>query len=281
MNLAEKGFSKILQRHIAVPIEHGSWVFLLSPLVIGFSVAGRLSLAGGLLIAAVLSAFFFRQPLTILVKIFSKRRPRSELQAALFWILIYGLISLLALIWLLILGHHYLLFLAVPALPVLGWHLWLVSRREERRQPVVEIAGSGVLALTAPAAYWVASGSYHSLGWLLWGLCWLQGAASIMYAYMRLEQRIWKEKPDLAGLLKTGRMPLAWTSTNLLLVAALAGFGMVPAWLPLAFGVQLAECLWGIFKPAIKVKPTLIGIRQLLVSTLFTIVFILAYTVFV
>ncbi len=281
MILAEKGFSKILQRHIAVPIEHGSWVFLLSPLVIGFSVAGRLSLAGGLLIVAVLSAFFFRQPLTILVKIFSKRRPRSELQAALFWMTIYGLISLLALIWLLVLGHHYILFLSVPALPVLGWHLWLVSRREERRQPVVEIAGSGVLALAAPAAYWVASGSYQSTGWLLWGLCWLQGAASIMYAYMRLEQRVWKEKPALSGLLKAGRLPLAWTSANLLLVAALAGFGVVPAWLPLAFGVQLAECLWGIFSPAIKVKPTLIGIRQLLVSTLFTIVFILAYTVLV
>ena len=67
-------------------------------------------------------------------------------------------------------GFWYLLLLAIPALPVFGWHLWLVSRRRERRQPGVEIVGAGVLALAAPAAYWVGRGAPEPLGWWLWGV---------------------------------------------------------------------------------------------------------------
>jgi hypothetical protein len=45
----------------------------------------------------------------------------------------------------------------------------------------------------------------------------------------------------------------------------------------LAFGIQFAEAVWGALKPAVKAKPTAIGIRQLIVSSLFTLIFILAW----
>ena len=109
------------------------------------------------MIAAVV-AFLIRQPVTIAVKAYSGRRPRTELSAAAFWIAIYGLILLFALVGLIRAGFIYILLLAVPGAPVFAWHLWLVSRREERRQVNVEMLATGVLALAAPAVYCVGIG---------------------------------------------------------------------------------------------------------------------------
>ncbi|MFN2236858.1 MAG: hypothetical protein ACK2U1_21730 [Anaerolineales bacterium] len=80
----------------------------------------------------------------------------------------------------------FVLYLSIPGVFVFGWHLWLVSQRAERRQIGVEIVASGVLALSAPAAYWTSVGETDPLGWWLWILTWLQSAASIVYAYLVL-----------------------------------------------------------------------------------------------
>jgi hypothetical protein len=45
----------------------------------------------------------------------------------------------------------------------------------------------------------------------------------------------------------------------------------------LAFLLQWAEAVWGTFQPAIGIKPTRIGLRQLTVSSLFTLLFILTW----
>ena len=47
---------------------------------------------------------------------------------------------------------------------VFAWYLWLVGRREERRQIGMELLATGVLALTAPAGYWVGVGRPDVLG---------------------------------------------------------------------------------------------------------------------
>ena len=51
-------------------------------------------------------------------------------------------------------------------------------------------------ALAAPAALWVGQGYPDPQGWFLFGLVWLQSAASIVYAYLRLEQRLLPAPPD-------------------------------------------------------------------------------------
>ena len=273
----QKPRSQIMLRHVAVPNEHGSWVFLFSPLLIGLFAGGTFQTVIFFLVGAALAAFMLRQPITILVKIISKRRPRTELPATAFWIALYGLIGLGFLAGLIAMGFEQLLFLAAPALPVFAWHLWLVSRRSERRQPIVEIAGSGVLGLVAPAAYWVGVGHYDPTGWLLWGLTWLQSAVSIYYAYLRLEQRVWKSVPNRLECWLAVRKHISAATAAVILVSVLAVTRTVPVWLPLAYAIQLAETLWGTFNPAVKVKPTQIGVRQLIVSTLFTVAFIFAW----
>ncbi|MEW6648739.1 MAG: YwiC-like family protein [Chloroflexota bacterium] len=265
--------ARLFQRQIAIPIEHGSWVFLLSPLLIGLAAAGQFSSATGWLALAVVAGFFFRQPLTIAVKVLSKRRPEREWLPALFWMGVYAVGALVGVAGIVQAGQAFILVLGIPALPVLVWHLWLVSRREERRKPLVEIAGSGVLALSAPAAYWAGTNALNATGWLLWLLLWLQAAGSILYTYLRLEQRVWKEVPDVRARWKAGILPLMVTSLSLLAATTLAVQGWLPGLLPLAYLIQLAETMWGILRPALGVKPVAIGVRQLIVSVVFTLAF--------
>ena len=273
-----KSFSQTyLRRNIALPGEHGAWVFLLSPLLIGLAAGGKLTIASLYLVIALLAAFFLRQPVTIAVKAYSGRRSRRDLPAARFWMLVYGTIALLAVISLVAEGYGYVLILAVPGIPVFIWHMYLVSKRAERRQIGVEVVGSGVLALAAPAAYWIAIGSTDPIGWWLFILTWLQSAASIVYAYLRLEQRELSEIPSTAIRLRMGRRALMYTSFNLLAVSIFSLGGSLPSLLPVPYALQWAESIWGIMKPAVGVKPTKIGLRQLAVSTLFTILFIFTW----
>ena len=263
-------------RHIALPAEHGAWVFLFSPLIIGL-VLGGLRPASLLLVAAALAAFLIRQPVTMAVKVLAGRRPRRELPGIALWLAVYGLVGLAAVIGLAALGYGYLLWLAIPAAPVFAWHLWLVGRRAERRQMLVEIVASGVLALAAPAAYWVGKGQVDSTGWLLWGLCWAQVAGTILYAYLRLDQRALECMPAWNETVRMARPALLYNLALLLAVIGLAYAQSVPQLLPLAFAIQPAEVVWGMVRPAVKMKPKVIGIRQLIVSILFTAAFILAW----
>lgn len=267
------------RKHIALPQDHGSWVFLFSPLLIGIFAAGRWHLDIFFLVVAAMAAFLSRQPATILTKVLSGRRGRRDLTPSIFWLGIYSLIGALALGWLITQGFAYLLYLAIPGVPVFLWHLWLVGRRAERRQIGVELVGTGVLALAAPAAYWVGVGSPDATGWVLFALVWLQSAASIVYAYLRLEQRTLDSVPDREGLWKMGGRAFLYTSFNLALTLVLSITGRIPALLWLPYFVQWGETIWGITHPAVKVKPTTIGFRQLAVSTIFTILFIVTWSV--
>jgi hypothetical protein len=270
-------YNTLFKRHIAIPQDHGSWVFLISPLLIGLFAGGSWQTASGLLVVGSFAAFLARQPLTTIIKIYSKRRPTRELPAALFWTAIYALVGLMSLLGLVILGFTDLLYLAVPGLFVFVLHLYLVSKRAERRQMGVELVASGVLALAAPAAYWVGLGAPAAEGWLLWFLVWLQSAASIVYAYLRLEQRVLPETPAVRVRVQMAWRALLYTTFNVVFVSVLIALGQLPYLLILPYALQLAETIWGTFRPAVGVKPTHIGFRQLAVSSLFTLLFILAW----
>ncbi|HEX5943129.1 MAG TPA: YwiC-like family protein [Anaerolineales bacterium] len=267
-----------LRKQIFLPQDHGSWVFILSPLVVGLFAGGRFTAGSLSLVLAAIAAFLIRQPITMAVKVYSGRRPKSDLPATLLWIAVYGVMILVALIGLIGSGFGYLLILAVPAAPVFTWHLWLVSRRAERRQVNVEIIATGVLSLAAPAAYWVGIGRYDATGWWLWILVWFQTAASIVYAYLRLEQREQAEGLAPAQSWKMGGRAFAYTSFNLVTVLVLGLLSVLPRFLFLPYLIQWLETLWGIFHAAIKWKPTHIGIRQLIISTLWTISFIVTWS---
>jgi len=260
----------VLKKHIALPQDHGSWVFILTPLTVGIAAAGAITLATAVVFVTSMALFLLRQPVAMLVKVISGRRRREELTPILFWTALYGLLALAGAAWLMIRGWTWLIRLAIPGIAVFVWHLWLVSKRQERKQMGIELVAVGVLSLAAPAALWITLSEFQVLGWWLWLICWMQAAASIVYAYARLSQRALLAGSPAAANLRRGSRSLAYASANFL---ASVGIGaLVPRlhliWLP--FLLQLAEVLWGNLRPAIGWQPTRVGFRQLAVSTAWT-----------
>lgn len=272
-------FRYYFRRHIALPQEHGAWIFILSPLLIGLFAAESWNTNTFYIIVASMTAFLIRQPVIILVKVFSGRRSKRDLPASVFWVVVYGALGTASVVGLILEGFGYLLYLTIPGIPVFLWHLYLISQRSERRQMAMELVGSGVLALAAPAAFWVGKGNPDPIGWRLWILIWCQTATSIVYAYLRLEQRNLKDNPDPKRVKSLERRAVLYASFNVFFVLVLSIGDFLPFWLFVPYALQWAEVLWGVINPSVEAKPTQIGIRQLIVSSLFTILFIIAWRV--
>jgi hypothetical protein len=268
----------LFRRHVAVPAEHGAWAFLLVPLVIGLAAGERLHVPSLYLVVAALAGFLVRQPITLAVKALAGRRSRDELPIAVAWIAIYGAVAALHVLGLVLRGFGYVLWLAVPGIPVLAWYLVLIARRAERRQWLVEIAGAGALALAAPGAMWIGLGWPAPHGWVLWLLVWAQAASGIAYAYARLEQRRLVATPPLGE--RIDRAQWAWITAagSTFGVALLAGVEIVPPALVLPYAVQLAETVHGTLSPAIGLRPTAIGWRQAAVTLVFAVLFVVAWS---
>ncbi|HID39152.1 MAG TPA: hypothetical protein EYP36_06530 [Calditrichaeota bacterium] len=271
----EKFKKKYFRKVVALPQDHGSWVFILMPLFIGFFAGKNFSTASIYLVMAALAAFFIRQPATVAVKAYAGRRSRTDLPVARFWILVYGTIALVMLVGLMLRGFAYVLYLAIPGIAIFAWHLYLVSNRDERKQAGLEVVASGALALAAPAALWVADGGYSAQGWVLWLLVWFQSAASIIHAYMRLNHRTQAQIPARAEKIRLGKRALMYTSFNFVLSLTLGVIGLLPRFIFIPFLLQFGETLWWAFNPDIKAKSKAVGFRQLAISTLFTILFII------
>jgi hypothetical protein len=264
---------QILKRHIAWPADHGTWAFFLSPLVIGLVTGERWCRGSLYLVVAALSGFLLRQPITTLVKIMSRRRGSKDLAATLVWSSIYLGIALLHLLGLYLTGYGFVLMLAIPGVSVFCWYLLLVARRDERRQKGIEILGAGVLALSAPAANWIGLEWLDSRGWLLWGLCWIFSTMSIVHVYARLEQRQAGDT-DRNALRRPARRAVGINAILLAIVVGSSSLGSISPLLPLPFLLQWSESAQAAFATIAPPRPTAIGIRQLVVSAIFTVLFV-------
>lgn len=272
---------QIWRRRVALPQDHGAWLFLLSPLAIGMVVAGGWSLDLALFGLLSLALFFLRQPLDSWIKIRTGRAHPSLLRAAQFWSVGYGVLALLTGLLLLFRGHLFLFWLALPAGAIWGYHLVLVRKQCERHQLGVQLMATGALALAAPAALWVGRGEMVAVGWWLWLLSWLHSAASVVFVYLRLEQLrtarciAINDRLPQQGPVRSGRRALLYSSFNPLFVAVLTVVGPFPRGLVVPFMLQWFETVGALWRPSLKAKPVTIGLRQVVVSSLFTLLFLL------
>jgi hypothetical protein len=268
----------LFRKHIALPQQHGSWALWLGPYIIGIGVGGAFKIELLWLTLSSLGGFLLLQPLTLLIKVIAGRKPRTDLAPSLFWSIFYSLLALISLYQLLITDHYYILYLALAALPVLVWQLILVARREERGQMGIELVGSGVLALAAPAAYWIAKDGMNLTGWVLWILCWMQSAGAIVYVYLRLEHRRLTEMPDAQDRFAMAKRALLYNTFNVAAVIAVAALNLTPPLVIIPFLTMLLEIIYGaLIKPGIGAKPVSIGVRQVIITIIFATLMILTY----
>ncbi len=262
---------RFLRKHYAVPGEHGIWIWWLGPLIIGTSAAGGPTSAFLTLFLAALFAFLVRQPVSIIIKAWSGRRNKKDVRPAAIWIVAYSFGLLLSVAILVAQGYRQVLLLTIPGIPVFIWNIWLISKRAERGRRGIELVGSGVLALAAPAAYWVSGGTDVLLPWILWLLTWLQSAASIVNVYDRLNYREQDQIPPMEIRLRNGVRSLTYHLFNLILSAALAIGGWIPWLSVIAFLLMLLDAAESVLRPPIGAQARAIGFRQLGASSLFVI----------
>jgi hypothetical protein len=125
--------SAIFKRQIALPSDHGSWVFLLSPLLIGLFAGDAWDIRGTVFLLLCLSAFLIRQPISMVIKMRSGRRSQKEMPAAIFWTFLYLVFVLIFLGYLIVEGFFFIIYLAVPGVLVFSWYLYLLGKRAERK----------------------------------------------------------------------------------------------------------------------------------------------------
>ena len=275
---ATKTSSRWLKKIYALPAEHGAWALWLGPLAIGIGAGGWNGAPTLLLALTQLFVFLSRQPLVILVKALSGRRSRADAAPASIWLIVYAALAAIFGVMLIAAGYTQLVWVVVPSVPMLIWQIGLVRERAER-QMTIELAGSGMLALAAPTAYYVATRTADATAIWLWILCWLQSAAAIVYVYLRLAQRRLTEAPPVAERLRMGRRAMTYAAVNLAISIGLALARLVPPLTPVAFAAMLAQVVGGTRAPGVGVKPTRIGFAQVGATVVFAVLMIIAYRV--
>lgn len=100
-------------------------------------------------------------------------------------------------------------------------------------------------------------------------LSWLYAAVSIVFIYLRLEQRRWGEWPPRRERLRRGARVLLYVVVNLILVFALIGLGWVPRWAWVGFALAVPHSALGVLAPAVRSRPARIGLEQAAATLVF------------
>lgn len=167
-----------------MPQEHGAWVVLYAPLVIGIALARPFApLAQLCLILAVTGAFLIREPAVQLLK---GRQPRRYA----YWLGVYGAVLAagglpLLFVWrrwdMLTIGGLAAMFLGIHALLQM-----LPARKRLDRSQWGEIISVLGLTITAPAAFVAAGGALDGYAVCVWVICALYFAGGILNVKMNL-----------------------------------------------------------------------------------------------
>ena len=257
-----------------IPREHGAWVMLLAPLVLGLAAAGNAPLLPSVLLASVsLSAFIAWEPAFRVLR--GRPRPGDRawtaallsVLAAASWALLYwgpgaGLLPLAA--------AGLAAGVAVGALRRLG-------RKRLDRTVLGEVLAVSGLTLTAPAAWVVATGELDSTAWWLWAASTAFFASGVMHVktLMRcaLHKSAWTREihrrlcgPALLYHMLLGAA-VVWAATE----QPKAGFWIAAAYLPV-----VARGLYGGVRPARRM-PRLVRIGAL--ESVYAVWFLISATI--
>ena len=229
-----------------IPKEHGSWAMLIVPLLLGLIVAPMWHGRALILLVAALGFFLVRYPLALLVK----KRKRAGDKAYLWrWAIIYSSLTALSGGWLLFgQGLWGLAPLGLAGVLTLGFHLWLVSRRQEMGV-VGELAGIIGLALGAPMAYYTATGQLDLTAGLLWVINALYFGGTVFYIKLKVRQQPRLPAPDrLSERLVRAKACLTYQTIALTLIILLVTLRQAPVLAPLAFVPATIKILHGAWR---------------------------------
>lgn len=218
-----------------MPREHGAWGILLIPFATAVGVTGIFDFKVALLLASVLCFYIART---------------SYLKGRLQWMGILIGVSFGC---------------AFPL--VFFWQLWWLvafgavgaplAFRKTERSVTMQLLAVGGLTLTAPAAWYVATGALDARAWWLWLLNLLYFAGGVFYVKMHIAAAIRRQPfENLADRARHGAMVLAYHAGLVAVLLALASRGVIAFWVLLAYAPMVARAFAGVgrLEPVLRIK---------------------------
>ena len=264
---------------LIIPREHGAWGLLLVPMVTAIGVALRESAhiaPALLLLVTALALFWVRTPVESLLGTSALRAQTAyERRAMMHAIAMIGTIVVIAggsLVWA---GRNPNLW-PIGMVAGLAFVLQALLKKQRSTRMLSEIVGTIGLTASAPAAYYVVTGKFGTVAWMLWLANFIFAGNQIHYVQVRIHTaraRNVHEKFERGWKFAVGQIPMA-----ALLVAACALHSL--PWLALIAFVPLLLRGWIYFvqKPAPLIVRQL-GWSELRQAIIFCVLFIAAFAI--
>ncbi len=254
-----------LRSALKLPKEHGAWAMLYVPFVLGVAVAGRVAWQVLLLLLSTTAVFISRESLLIYWRARARGRDAAEAGRALLIYLALAatfgspLIFAFKLFWLIPLG-------------MVGAALLLINGKQasrmEERATMGEVMAIGGLTMTAPAAYYAASGRWEMTAFWLWLLSALYFASSVFYIKLRVYRLNPRKQAEQRQALRSCAF---YHSFLIVALPALIFAGSLGLFAFVAFTPAMVRTFWGMFKPKTRVNLTRAGILEIVYSLIFLV----------
>jgi len=260
-----------LRSSLKLPKEHGAWAMLYVPFTLGVVVAGKFSWPVLLLLISISAMFISRESML------SWRRARArgkEAKEAVRLLIIY--LALAGVCGFPLIFFYHLVWLA--PLGATGLALLLINGEQgvrlEERTIISEALAICGLTLTAPAAYYVASGQWNGTGLWLWSLSIFYFASSVFYIKLRVYGLNPRKQEDHRRVM--------WSCAiyhTFLLVALISLFltGNLRLFALVAFVPIITRAFWRLIKPATRLNLVRAGILEIVYSLVFLVFVALSF----
>lgn len=261
-----------------LPREHGSWAMLIVPLLLGQLLAPAWHWRALLLLVAAFGFFLARYPLATLVKL--RKRPKADKGYLWRWAAIYGGVAAVTGLWLVLVeGLGWLIMMGLLGSLLLGFHLWLVSRRKEM-SVVGELAGIFGLALGAPMAYYTAGGPLDRTAFILWLINALYFGGTVFYIKLKVRHQPRLSAPTrFSRRLLEAKACLAYQTIALTLIILLVTWQWAPLLTPLALIPATFKIILGAWRWQDKKSLSLVrlGVAEIFHALAFAGLLVLAF----
>jgi hypothetical protein len=227
-----------------LPKEHGSWVMLIVPLLVGLILAPAWHWRVLVLLVAAFTFFLMRYPLATLVK--TRKRAKVDKAYLWRWAAIYGSVTALSGAWLILgYGLWWLLAMGVVGGLLIGLHLWLVTSRQEMSL-MGELSAIFGLSLGASMAYYVAGGRLDGTAILLGFINAVYFGGTVFYIKLKVRRQPRLAVPaHLSGRLLEAKACLSYQTLALTLIILLATLRLAPLLTPLVLVPATFKVLLG------------------------------------